>query len=60
MLIGSGEFSLPSQRKLQQNNTEIKTVAVDVVEVEIERPKKTKKLLQWQTKVPHVKSPGSN
>jgi hypothetical protein len=43
MLMASGEFSLPSQRKLQQNNSEIKTVAVDVVEIEIERPKKNRK-----------------
>jgi hypothetical protein len=31
-------------------------MVVDVGEVEIERPKKTETLLQWQTKVPYAES----
>lgn len=42
MLIGSGEFSLPSHRELQEVKAETKLVAVDVTEVEIERPKKNR------------------
>ena len=40
MLIESGNFSLRSKRELQGRNIEIKVVAVDVTEVEIERPKR--------------------
>lgn len=40
-LIKSGEFSLPSKRKLMES-TQIEVVLVDATECEIERPKKNK------------------
>jgi Helix-turn-helix of DDE superfamily endonuclease len=42
MLIESRNFSLPLKRELQGSNV-VKVVAVDVTEVEIERPKKNSK-----------------
>lgn len=42
MLIKSRKFSLPSQREMQESNTEIEVVIVDVAETEIERPKKNR------------------
>jgi hypothetical protein len=39
MLLLSGSFSLPLREEIQGNNADIKVVAVDVTEVEIERPK---------------------
>jgi hypothetical protein len=41
-LINSGLFKLPSKKNYQSQN-EIETVAVDVSEHEIERPKKSKR-----------------
>lgn len=43
MLIKSGKFRLPSQRKLWQEAAEIEVIAIDVGETEIERPKKNRK-----------------
>lgn len=43
ILIKSGLFNLPGKKAVQQKNTEIETVVVDVVEHEIERPKKNRK-----------------
>jgi predicted DNA-binding protein YlxM (UPF0122 family) len=40
-LIKSGEFSLPSKRKLM-GNTQIEVIIVDATECEIERPQKNK------------------
>jgi len=40
-LIKSGEFSLPSKRKLM-DSTQIEVILVDVTECEIERPQKNK------------------
>jgi Helix-turn-helix of DDE superfamily endonuclease len=42
ILIKSGLFNLPGKKAVQQNNTEIEIVVVDVAEHEIERPKKNK------------------
>jgi hypothetical protein len=42
MLIKSQEFSLPSQREMSKNDTEIELVIIDVAETEIERPKKNR------------------
>lgn len=47
VLIKSGTFSLPSQRSLYQPGEEQTVMIVDVGEMEIERPKKTKTILQW-------------
>ena len=41
-LIQSGEFALPSKRKLLETQ-DVKVALVDVTECEIERPKKNKK-----------------
>ena len=42
-LINSGLFKLPGKKNLYQSQNEIETVAVDVSEHEIERPKKKQK-----------------
>ena len=42
LLIKCGKFRLPSQRALYQPGWEGKVMVVDVGEIEIERPKKTK------------------
>lgn len=55
ILIKSGLFNLPGKKAIQERNQEIEIVVVDVAEHEIERPKKTEKLLQWQAKMPHNK-----
>ena len=44
ILIKSNEFSLPKKKELV-NDTDIKMVLVDATECEIERPKKTAKIL---------------
>ena len=42
MLINSGEFALPSRRKLIETKEE-QVVLLDATECEIERPKKNRK-----------------
>ena len=44
-LMRSGEFRLPGKKKLQESETQIEVIIVDVAEQPIERPKKTKGLL---------------
>ncbi len=44
ILIKVEEFHLPSKRKLQQNETDIEVIVIDVGEIEIERPKKNRKV----------------
>lgn len=56
LLVKCGKFRLPSQRQLYQPGWEWKVMMVDVGELEIERPKKTKTLLQWQAALPHAES----
>lgn len=56
-LMNSGVFSLPSKKKLLEPNHEIEIVVVDVIETPIERPKKTKTILQWQKQTAHVQVP---
>jgi hypothetical protein len=46
-LIKSRVFRLPGKKKLLKSKHEIEVVVVDVTETPIERPKKTKTLLQW-------------
>jgi Helix-turn-helix of DDE superfamily endonuclease len=55
-LIQCGKFRLPSQRHLYQAGEEMTVMVVDVAEMKIERPKKTEKVLQWKTEVPHNES----
>jgi len=42
-LMKSGEFRLPGKKKLQESETIIEVIVVDVAEQRIERPKKSKK-----------------
>ncbi len=55
LLIKCGKFRLPSKRALYQPGWEWKVMVLDVGEMEIERPKKTKTILQWQTTLPYNK-----
>lgn len=55
VLIKDGTFSLPSKRKLVDDNTEINAVIIDVTECETERPKKTRRIVFRQAKTPHNK-----
>jgi DNA-binding transcriptional regulator LsrR (DeoR family) len=41
-LMKSGEFRLPGKKKLQESETIIEVIVVDVTEQPIERPKKSK------------------
>ena len=40
ILVGSGKFSLPSKRSLEQSKLEYSFVVIDVTETPIERPQK--------------------
>jgi len=42
-LVNSGEFTLPGKKVLQDSETIIEVIVVDVAEQPIERPKKSKK-----------------
>jgi hypothetical protein len=53
ILIKSGCFNLPGKKKLISNAEGINTIVIDVSEHEVERPKKTEVLLQWETKMPY-------
>ena len=44
-LMKSGEFRLPGKKKLQESETIIEVIVVDVTEQPIERPKKSKNAL---------------
>ena len=55
-LIQSGEFALPSKRKLLETQ-DVKVALVDATECEIERPKKTKRLLFRQEEETYDKGP---
>jgi hypothetical protein len=44
-LMQSGEFTLPGKKELQDSETIIEVIVVDVAEQPIERPKKSKKAL---------------
>lgn len=57
-LIASGKFRLPGKKKLLEPNHEIEIVVVDVTESPIERPKKTKKILQWEKENSHTQITG--
>lgn len=47
-LTKSRVFTLPGKKKLATSNYQLEIVVVDVTESPIERPKKTKKILQWE------------
>ena len=56
ILVKASEFHLPGARQLQQTETEIEVIIVDVAETEIERPKKTETLLQRETEVSYAEN----
>ena len=56
VLSADGRFQLPGKKALQDDEAKTvapQTVAIDVMEHRIERPKKTGRLLFWQEKVPY-------
>lgn len=59
-LIEDGTFSLPKKRKLQQDDIEIEVLLVDATEQEIERPKKTKRLVLRQKEKAYNKNPNNS
>ena len=56
-IIKNGTFALPSKRELIKAETEVVIAIVDVKEQETERPKKTERVILWETKMPHNKPP---
>lgn len=46
-LMKSELFNLAGKKKVYEQESEIEVLVVDVAEHEIERPKKTEKILQW-------------
>ena len=54
-MLKSGLFSLSGRKTLTDRETTVEIVVMDVTEHEIERPKKTEKILQWQAKMSHNK-----
>ena len=44
ILVKSDKFRLPSKRQLQQSETEIEVIVIDVAETEIERPQKNREV----------------
>jgi hypothetical protein len=50
-LLKSGLFNLAGKQKVYEQNSGVEILVVDVAEHEIERPKKTEKILQWQAEV---------
>jgi hypothetical protein len=55
-LVKSGKFSLPGKKALYGDESEIEVVLVDVMESQVERPKKPEKILQWQKETPYAKN----
>ena len=56
VLSADGRFQLSGKKALQEDEAKPvppKTVAIDVMEHRIERPKKTRRPLFWQEKVPY-------
>lgn len=45
ILVKADEFHLPGKRQLQQAETEIEVIIVDVAETEVERPKKNRNVI---------------
>jgi len=48
LLVSSRAFTLPGKKKLPKSDYQIEVVVVDVTETPVERPKKTKTVLQWE------------
>lgn len=53
-LVRARAFTLPGKKKLQKSDCQIEVVVVDVTETPIERPKKTKAVLQWQKEKTYI------
>jgi len=56
VLMKSGEFRLPGKKALKSSDTIIEVVLIDATEQPIERPKKTKAILQRQKETSYPKS----
>ena len=59
ILIKSGQFSLPSKRKLAQSNIEYEVIVVDSTETPIERPKNKQRKHYSGKKTSHNKNADS-
>ena len=57
VLAQSKEFTLPSKRELTKENAPF-VVLMDVTECEIQRPKKTEKVLHWKKEKTYDKDSG--
>ena len=55
VLIKHPDFRLKGKRELQRSDTNYEVVLVDTAETPVERPKKTKKILQWKKEKTHNK-----
>ncbi|HEY9296440.1 MAG TPA: hypothetical protein VIQ31_08715, partial [Phormidium sp.] len=55
ILVNKRAFSLPGKKKLSSCDYQVKVVVVDVTESPIERPKKTKTVLQWPEEKAYTK-----
>ncbi|MHC5780045.1 hypothetical protein [Nostoc sp.] len=58
-LTKSRVFTLPGKKKLATSNHQLEVVVVDVTESPIERPKKNKKVLQWEKETAYIEVTGS-
>jgi hypothetical protein len=58
-LTKSRTFTLPGKKRLTNSDYQLQVVIVDVTESPIERPKKTKKVLQWEKETAYIEVPGS-
>lgn len=54
ILSSSRAFTLPGKKQLKNTEYQIEVVVIDVTKTPIERPKKNKKILQWQEKATHA------
>ena len=60
VLIRSRNFSLPSKRALLSDDEEIEVVLIDATETQIQRPKKTKKLLFREEEKTYIENPSGS
>jgi len=58
-LVSSRAFTLPGKKKLQKSDYQLEVVVVDVTETPIERPKKTKAVLQREKEKTYPQITGS-
>ncbi|WP_367296871.1 transposase family protein [Loigolactobacillus coryniformis] len=56
-LKNSGQFNLLDKKVLLDDEVELDILVVDATGTKIQRPKKTKSVLLWQTQMPHAQKP---